>query len=96
VTPKDIENLAVLQGELIDAAVTLLKPGGVLVYSVCTVTMAETVTIAEAATGRHELVPIPIGDERWTAVGTGARLLPQDHDTDAMVIFAWTTGAASD
>lgn len=91
ITPGDIDRLATLQTELIDAAVQLLKPGGVLVYSVCTVTLAETLVVAEAATERHQMTPLPIVDERWTPLGTGARLLPHDHDGDAMVIFAWST-----
>jgi len=34
-SPKDIEALAALQARLLDNAVTLLKPGGALVYSTC-------------------------------------------------------------
>jgi 16S rRNA (cytosine967-C5)-methyltransferase len=34
-SPKDIEALAALQARLLDNAVTLLKPGGTLVYSTC-------------------------------------------------------------
>lgn len=33
--PSDIESLSQLQGQLIEAAAAMLKPGGVLVYAVC-------------------------------------------------------------
>ncbi|MBE9042532.1 16S rRNA (cytosine(967)-C(5))-methyltransferase [Oscillatoriales cyanobacterium LEGE 11467] len=35
-TPQMAEELAILQGELLEAAATWLKPGGVLVYATCT------------------------------------------------------------
>ena len=42
IEPEDVDRLAALQRELVDAAVALVAPGGVLVYSVCTLTAAET------------------------------------------------------
>ena len=43
--PEDVDRLAALQRELVDAAVALLAPGGVLVYGVCTLTADETLGI---------------------------------------------------
>ncbi|HXE03191.1 MAG TPA: RsmB/NOP family class I SAM-dependent RNA methyltransferase [Methyloceanibacter sp.] len=40
-SPKDIEALAALQGRLLDNATALLKPGGTLVYSTCSLELEE-------------------------------------------------------
>ena len=42
IQPADIDRLAALQRRLLGAAVPLVRPGGVLVYSVCTLTGEET------------------------------------------------------
>ena len=39
----DVDELAGLQQRLIDEAATLVRPGGYLVYSVCTLTAAESI-----------------------------------------------------
>ena len=41
VTPESIAELAELQGEILTAAATAVKPGGALVYSVCTISRRE-------------------------------------------------------
>lgn len=40
-TPEDVRAIAALQRELLDSAYRLLKPGGVLLYSTCTLAEAE-------------------------------------------------------
>ncbi|HET9060464.1 MAG TPA: transcription antitermination factor NusB, partial [Acidimicrobiales bacterium] len=45
--PGDIDRLAVLQRRLLRAAMALVAPGGALVYSVCTLTRAETLEMGE-------------------------------------------------
>ena len=47
IQPDDVEALAALQRELLDAAAALVRPGGTLVYSVCTLTAAETIGVDE-------------------------------------------------
>lgn len=89
ITAADIETLADLQARLLDTAATMVKPGGRLVYSVCTVTDAETVGVAGRAGDLLGLEPIALVGDRWTPHGTGGRVLPQDHDTDGMAVFAW-------
>jgi 16S rRNA C967 or C1407 C5-methylase (RsmB/RsmF family) len=55
------------------------------VYSVCTLTDAETVAIDEHLAATHpELVPVDPPAAPWLAVGRGSRLLPQSADTDGM------------
>jgi 16S rRNA (cytosine967-C5)-methyltransferase len=87
----DVAPLARLQHELVDAAVPLLKPGGRLVYSVCTLTEAETLGIDEHLAARHpELTAVPPPGAPWQAHGRGAWLLPHWADTDGM--FALVLG----
>ncbi|MBI2709921.1 MAG: methyltransferase domain-containing protein [Actinobacteria bacterium] len=86
----DVERLVGIQRRLLDAAVRLVRPGGLLVYSVCTLTDAESVGVAEAfASGRGDLVPGAPPPAPWRPLGTGARLLPHDAATDGMCVFAW-------
>ena len=88
IEPDAVERLAELQRELVDTAVTLLRPGGTLVYSVCTLTTAESLAIDEHLAARHpELEPLPAPEAPWRRWGRGALLLPQDAGTDGMTIL---------
>jgi 16S rRNA (cytosine967-C5)-methyltransferase len=85
------ERLARLQRRLLDAAAGLVRPGGTLTYSVCTLTVAETTEVADAfATTRAGWAPVAPPAEPWEPWGTGALLLPQAADTDGMAVFTWT------
>jgi 16S rRNA (cytosine967-C5)-methyltransferase len=84
------ERLAALQRDLVDAAVPLLAPGGVLLYSVCTLTALESIGIDDHLRAAHpELVAIEAPGEPWMAWGRGAILLPQAVGTDGMAMFAY-------
>lgn len=80
----DLAVLAELQRSIIDAAVALVRPGGVVVYSVCTLTAQESI-----AHDRPELEALAPPGPPWVAYGRGARLLPQTADTDGMVMLRW-------
>lgn len=85
-----IDRLATVQRGLIDAAADLVRPGGELTYSVCTLTVAESTDVADHLTSSRsdfEIVAIP--GEPWQSWGSGVRLLPQTADTDGMAIFRW-------
>ncbi|QXC61894.1 hypothetical protein KSP35_03425 [Aquihabitans sp. G128] len=83
--------LAALQGRLLDAAAALVRPGGTLVYSVCTLTVAETTGVAEPFTAaRPTWTPAEVPGDPWVPWGTGALLLPQAAGTDGMALFRWT------
>jgi 16S rRNA (cytosine967-C5)-methyltransferase len=84
ITDADIDELVVLQRQILDASKALVKPGGVLVYSVCTITAAESI---EHDDGLWPALPPPPGP--WQPFGRGARILPHDDDTDGMVILRW-------
>lgn len=47
-TPDDVRELAARQSELLLAAAAAVKPGGCLVYAVCTLTRTETVNVVES------------------------------------------------
>jgi 16S rRNA (cytosine967-C5)-methyltransferase len=86
--PADVDRLAALQRELLTGAVQLLRPGGTLVYSVCTLTSAETLTIDEWLASEHpELAPLPPPEPPWVPWGRGGLLLPQAAGTDGMFLL---------
>lgn len=91
VAPDDVTELGSVQFSLLRRAATLVKPGGTLVYSVCTVTEAETTAVADGITGPHA-TPLPLTADHWRPWGSGGLILPQDHDTDGMAIFKWRIG----
>ena len=88
IEPDAVPRLACLQRDLLTAAAPLLRPGGLLVYSVCTLTRAETVAVAEHVTDRGGLQPLGPPPAPWRPLGAGGILLP-DTDLDGMAMFAW-------
>lgn len=96
IEPEAPQRLAELQKSMLAAAAPLVRPGGMLIYSVCTLTRAETVDVAQTlqqstdhfAAGEFVAAPMP-GEGRWRSLGSGGVLLPQDHDTDGMAVFRW-------
>lgn len=87
--PGDVTELAVLQQQMIDAAATLVKPGGVLVYSVCTLTAAESIEHSFPLGWQ----PLERPPSPWRPYGDGARLLPIDAGTDGMTILRYRRDA---
>jgi 16S rRNA (cytosine967-C5)-methyltransferase len=94
VTRADVDVLAALQRDLLSAAAALVRPGGVLVYSVCTVSDAETLAVDEWARGtltRFDALEPP--GAPWRRHGRGALVLPHDAGTDGMFVLALRAGA---
>lgn len=93
----DIDELAVVQACILTAARRLVKPGGTLVYSVCTLTAAESRDHDDAlvASGSDEWVALPAPEAPWRQYGRGARVLPHDDDTDGMTVFRWLRQGSS-
>ena len=52
--PEDLEELVALQDELLDAAARLVRPGGLLVYSTCTIEPEENEERVAAFLERHD------------------------------------------
>lgn len=61
--PADVRELAVIQQGLLDTAAGSVKPGGRLVYAVCTLTRDETTAVAAAFAKAHpDFEPAPFAD----------------------------------
>ena len=77
-TWRDIVNSARYQRQFLRAAVNLLKPGGVLVYSTCTLTLAENEENTEYAVERLGLQPLEPPYRRFSR-GVGAWYAVRSH-----------------
>lgn len=101
-TPEDISEITKIQRGLLDRASVLLKPGGVLVYSTCTIEPSENEEMVKQFLDRHpefELAPkLPElqrfsqevsreSDETEKNVETiGLQILPQHYHSDGFYI----------
>jgi len=82
---KDVTELAAVQTRLLESVANAVKPGGRLIYSVCTLTRAETTAVTDAFTAAHpefELSPV---------LGTPSPvfLWPQTINANGMFLAAW-------
>ena len=90
VEPDAVDRLAALQLDLVLTAADLVRPGGLLVVSVCTLTAAETTGVdEEVAARRPDLAPLPPPGDPWVPWGRGALLLPQAAGTDGMALHRY-------
>jgi len=92
ISAADIESLGELQERLVHAAVPLVRPGGTLVYSVCTLTRRESVEVIAACAASltaHGFVPVTESGTRWRAFGDGVEILEpgENHDGMCRAIF---------
>ena len=86
-TPATLEKLVGTQTHLLDLARGLLKPGGRLIYVVCSLLDEEGAKQFDAFLQRHpaltaQPLALPLGRER----GKGTRLSPFEDDTDGFFI----------
>ncbi|WP_449281467.1 RsmB/NOP family class I SAM-dependent RNA methyltransferase [Leucobacter sp.] len=101
--PSDLPALTALQGELLDAAVARLAPGGVLAYVTCSPHLAETRVAVDRLLQRHaelreldaKAVLHGIAREELDLAGEApsAQLWPHRHGTDAMFIALLERGS---
>ncbi|HEX5580195.1 MAG TPA: RsmB/NOP family class I SAM-dependent RNA methyltransferase, partial [Gemmatimonadaceae bacterium] len=82
----DVAVMAALQREILDAAAGVVKPGGLLVYSTCSIEPEENDAQVDAFLARHPeftLVPPPEGAVPDEVLDGGRlRVLPHRHGTD--------------
>ena len=90
--PSDIPALTRLQRELLAAAISLTRPGGVILYATCSPHLAETVGVVADALRRHPVSALdtrplfdPVAD---LGDGPYVQLWPHRHGTDAMFAAA--------
>ena len=86
ISATDVDELAVLQQRIIDATAPLVAPGGMLVYSVCTLLAAES-TAHRVPDGFQPVDGAPRG--AWRPFGPGWRVLPHDAGTDGMILLRY-------
>ncbi len=85
----DIERLVETQRRLLDALWPLLAPGGILVYSTCSVLSVENLRQAQAfIESRNDCEPIDHPDLPGRAQALGRQILPGDHDLDGFYHLA--------
>ncbi|MSU69226.1 MAG: RsmB/NOP family class I SAM-dependent RNA methyltransferase [Opitutaceae bacterium] len=98
VTPDDVRELAAAQLALLNHVAGSLKPGGRLIYAVCTLTRSETTAVTAAFTAAHpELEPVALPDivAGVADPGPGATspatitLWPHELNANGMFIAAW-------
>lgn len=92
-TKKDIQSCAAVQSDLLNAAKQWVKPGGVLVYAVCTFTREEThdqVSSFLESSPEFSADGAPEGDFDWSPYldESGAlSVSPYEHDADGFFAF---------
>ena len=93
-TLQDVRELAALQKQLLAHAAPAVKPGGKLIYSVCTLTRSETVEVMADFQARFgpefeplELPNLPARPD--AAPVSSVTLWPQDLDGNGMFIAGW-------
>lgn len=95
-TQEDLNELVTIQNDLLDAASTALKPGGVLVYSTCTINPDENTGVVKDFLSRHpefvceDVSPfLPDGiqaEQKWLT------LFPHIHGCDGFFICRMRKG----
>lgn len=88
-TPADLPGLATLQTELLNSAIDLVRPGGVVGYTTCSPHIAETTLIISAIGKARADIEIEDARELFPGVndlgeGPHVRLWPHLHNTDGM------------
>lgn len=93
-TPEDISEIRGIQTELLDEVCGLLKPGGILVYSTCTIEPQENSEMVQQFLNRHPEFEIAQDDssvfqclnEAGARETVGLQILPQDYHSDGFYI----------
>jgi 16S rRNA (cytosine967-C5)-methyltransferase len=94
IKPSDVDDLAALQCALFAAAARPVRPGGCLVYAVCTLSNEETIGVDEwARANLPEFLASARPPAPWRPHGRGAVLLPSDAQTDGMFVLSLTRGS---
>jgi 16S rRNA (cytosine967-C5)-methyltransferase len=89
VSEEEIERLSSLQEKLLLSALNLVAYGGQLIYSVCTVTSAETTEVDERFRAKTGIQSCGLLPEPWRVHGQGGMILPQDLNSEGMAVFRY-------
>ena len=91
--PADLDALVPLQRALLNAALDLVRPGGVVLYATCSPVLEETRGVVESVLAEHDEVSLePLGGTLGAIAGGDGplpgtiQLWPHRHGTDAMFL----------
>jgi 16S rRNA (cytosine967-C5)-methyltransferase len=91
-TPQDVEELAVVQRNLLDHAAGAVRPGGKLIYAVCTLSRRETVETAGGfERGQTAFEPLALRNP-FAGDGQGGNqlwFLPEEIGGNGMFVAGW-------
>jgi 16S rRNA (cytosine967-C5)-methyltransferase len=85
-TPERLARLTALQSRLLDVGAALVRPGGALVYVVCSLLAEEGRAQADALPARSSLVPEPVAMKAGRVAGPGKLLTPEYDGTDGFFV----------
>ena len=90
-TPRDVRELAELQRRLFRAVVPALKPGGKIIYAVCTMTRSETVEFCQEMDKIESIEPWPLKNPLRPELPANARhfFWPQETGANGMFVAGW-------
>jgi len=95
-TADDVRELAALQLQLLSNTVPALKPGGRLIFAVCTLTRSETIGVVERFQQLHpEMEPLALPVLREEAAKLGVKgqpaqfVWPQEFHGNGMFVAQW-------
>jgi 16S rRNA (cytosine967-C5)-methyltransferase len=84
-TPERITATAAIQARVLEAAAAVVRPGGMLVYSVCTISRAEGETMLKTFCARHREFELEPPCEQQPEA-RHLQLLPHLHGTDGFFV----------
>jgi 16S rRNA (cytosine967-C5)-methyltransferase len=86
ITPERLASVVALQARLLDLAATLVRPGGHVVYAVCSLLAEEGRDQAAAFAARSSLVPEDVAIPAGRTSGRGRLLTPGHDGTDGFFV----------
>ncbi len=97
-TLQDVQELSVIQQKLLLHAAIAVKPGGKLIYAVCTLTKSETNQVADAFDAQlKDFKPLAVTNPlaREKAASPRVWIWPQESRGNGMFVAAWEKIAAT-
>jgi len=90
-TPQDVQELAAIQKRLLAHTAPTVKPGGKLIYSVCTLTRAETSEVVADFNAKFaaEFEPLELPGQSFFPPAPAITIWPQDLGGNGMFIAGW-------
>lgn len=91
-TPEQIDELARLQKQILDTVHKYVKPGGILLYSTCTIDRQENEEIARWFAAHYPFTPVHVADvlgeemAKWESEEGYLQLLPGIHRCDGFFL----------